>query len=122
MDDKNLRAYMAEMLGTFAFVFISASSAYIATLVGWGPGDVWRQPGLVYVALASGLMYAATLAMTVPVSGGYLNPAVTIMLWVFRRLDGLRASALVAVQILGAVLAGAVLYGIASFVLPTQEP
>jgi aquaporin Z len=118
MDDKNLRSYMAEMIGTFAFVFISASSAYIATLGGWGPSDVWRQPGLVWVALASGLMYAATLAMTVPLSGGYLNPAVTIMLWVFRRMDGLRAFALVVVQILGAILAGGILY----LVLPTQEP
>ena len=117
MDDKNLRAYMAEMIGTFAFVLISAGTAYIATLVGTGPGDVWRQPGLVWIALASGLMYAATLAWTVPVSGGYLNPAVTIMLWVFRRLDGLRACMLIAVQIVGAVIAGMILY-----FLPSQEP
>ena len=104
MDDKSLRAYMAEMLGTFAFVLISAGSVYAAAF------DVWWQPALLGVAIASGLMYAATLAATVPVSGGYLNPAVTIMLWVFKRLDGLQASFLVGVQILGAVLAGGVLY------------
>lgn len=118
MDDKNLRAYMAEMIGTFAFVFISAGSAFIATLGGSGAGDGWRQPGLVWVALASGAMYAAALAATVPISGGYLNPAVTIMLWVFRRLDGLRAFWLVCAQILGAVIAGGILY----LVLPPQEP
>ena len=117
MDDKNLRAYMAEMIGTFAFVLISAGAVYIAALVGSGPGEVWRQPGLVWIALASGLMYAATLAWTMPVSGGYLNPAVTIMLWVFRGLDALHACFLIGAQILGAVIAGLVLY-----FLPSQEP
>lgn len=118
MDDKNLRAYMAEMIGTFAFVLISAGSAYIATLGGWQPSGEWWQPGLVWVALASGSMYAAALAATLPVSGGYLNPAVTIMLWVFKRLEGLRAIAFVVVQVVGAVVAGGILY----LVLPSQEP
>jgi glycerol uptake facilitator-like aquaporin len=117
MDDKTLRVYMAEMIGTFAFVLISAGSAYIAALVGSGPGEAWRQPGLVWVALAAGLMYAATLAWTVPISGGYLNPAVPIMLWVFRRMDGVRAGLLIGVQLLGAVIAGLALY-----FLPSQEP
>jgi aquaporin Z len=111
MDDKNLRAYMAEMIGTFAFVFVSAGSVYSATLGAWQAGVVW-------VALASGLMYAAMLAATVPASGGYLNPAVTITLWVFRRLNGLEASLLVVVQVAGAIIAGGILY----LVLPSQEP
>jgi aquaporin Z len=116
MEDKNLRAYMAEMLGTFAFVFISAGSVYVATLGGWGPGEVSWQPVLLWVALASGLMYAAALATTVPVSGGYLNPAVTIMLWAFKRLDGVQASKLVGAQVLGAIIAGGILYFV-----PSQE-
>jgi aquaporin TIP len=118
MDEKNLRACMAEMLGTFALVLISAGSQHIASLGGWQPGDVWWQPGLVWVALASGLMYAAALAATVPVSGGYLNPAVTIMLWVFKRLDEMQAILLVLAQILGACIAGGVLW----LVLPADEP
>jgi aquaporin TIP len=117
MDDKSLRAYMAEMVGTLAFVFISAGSVYIAALSGGGTNELRWQPGLLWVALASGLMYAATLAATVPVSGGYLNPAVTIMLWVFKRLEGLQASWLIGAQILGAIIAGGVLY-----LLPLQEP
>ena len=69
MDDKNLRAYLAEMIGTFAFVLVSAGSVYSATLGGWQPGGEWWQPGLIWVAVASGFMYAAMLAATVPVSG-----------------------------------------------------
>jgi MIP family channel proteins len=118
MDDKNLRAYLAEMIGTFAFVFVSAGSVYSATLGGWQPGGEWWQPGLIWVAIASGFMYAAMLAATVPVSGGYLNPAITIMLWVFRRLKGMEAFFLVVVQVLGALIAGAILY----LALPSQEP
>ena len=118
MDDKKLRACMAEMIGTFAFVFISAGSPFIAVLGGSQPDQAWWQPGLLWVGLASGLMYAAALAATLPVSGGYLNPAVTIMLWVFKRLDGMQAFLLVIVQLLGAVIAGMILY----LVLPAQEP
>jgi MIP family channel proteins len=117
MDDKNLRASMAEMIGTFALVLISAASTFIATLGGWQLGGQWWQAGLLWVALASGLMYAAMLAATLPVSGGYLNPAITIMLWVFRRLDGVRAFFFVVAQVVGAVVAGGILY----LLLPSQE-
>lgn len=118
MDEKNLRACMAEMMGTFAFVFLSAGSQFVASLGGWQPEGAGWQPGLAWVALASGLMYAAALAATVPVSGGYLNPAVTITLWVFKRLDGLQAFLFVLVQVLGAGIAGGILW----LVLPADEP
>src|SRR5207247_1053935 len=35
-----------------------------------------------------------------------LNPAITVMLWVFKRIDGIKASGLVVAQVVGAVLAG----------------
>jgi glycerol uptake facilitator-like aquaporin len=57
------------------------------------------------------------LAVTLPVSGGYLNPAIAIMLWVFKKIDGPRASALVLVQLLGATLAALIL----RYVLPGQD-
>jgi aquaporin Z len=39
-------------------------------------------------------------------SGGFLNPAITLLLWVFNRLDTVRASWLLGAQLVGAVLAG----------------
>jgi aquaporin TIP len=65
-----------------------------------------HQPGLVGLALAQGLILAVMLAATLPVSGGYLNPAITIMLWVFNRLDTIKAVWFLGAQFLGAVLAG----------------
>jgi len=110
MDDKNLRAYLAEMIGTFALVFLSAGAVVVNQMGG-------LQPGSISIALAAGLAYAVALAITLPLSSGYLNPAVTIMLWVFRRLDTGKALALIGVQVLGAVIAGLVL----RFVLPYRE-
>jgi MIP family channel proteins len=102
MADKNLRAYLAELFGTFALVFISAGAVWANFL---NPNRI----GVVGVALAAGLVYAAALAVTLPISGGFLNPAVTIMLWVFRRFDGQKTALLLFVQVLGAALAGLVL-------------
>jgi glycerol uptake facilitator-like aquaporin len=101
--DKNLRPYLAELLGSFSFVFLSTAavcSDWAARMSGQ-PG-----PGLIGIALVNGLAYAVALAATLPVSGGYLNPAVTLMLWVLKRLDGVQTSGLIFVQLLGAAIAG----------------
>jgi glycerol uptake facilitator-like aquaporin len=84
--DKNLRAYMAELFGTFVVVFVSAGAVCVNQLaaVSWlhpplakqievkEPGTiaveqlvvVQPQPGLAGIALAAGLIYAAALAFT----------------------------------------------------------
>jgi aquaporin Z len=102
MDEKNLRAYFVEMIGTFALVFVSAGAVIVNFMGG-------LQSASVSIALAAGLIYAAALAFTVPISGGYLNPAVVVTFWVFRRMDGFRATGLVFAQVLGAFLAGLLL-------------
>jgi glycerol uptake facilitator-like aquaporin len=107
--DKNLRSYLVELIGTFAVVLVSAGAVcadQYAALSGQGG----LRPGSVGIALAYGLIYAAALAAALPYSNGYLNPAITLMLWVFKRLDGGRTVGLIAVQLLGAALAGMVLY------------
>ena len=105
--DKNLRLYMAEMIGTFALVFVGAGT-WCACQLAVEPGQI--TPGLVVaVAVAEGLILAAALAVTVPLSGGYLNPAITLMLYVFKRFDLGKTMGLIFVQLLGAAIAGALL-------------
>ncbi len=99
MDDKNLRGYMAELIGTFALVFVSSGMACVAVMGG-------LQPVALLVAIATGLIYAVMLAVTLPLSGGYLNPAIVVTFWVFRRLDTLKACALIGVQVLSSLIAG----------------
>lgn len=101
--DKNLRTYLAELCGTFALVFVSASVVCADVLARMS--DLPR-PGLIGIALAQGLILAAALAMTLPHNGGYLNPAITIVLWVNNRLHGGKAIGLIFCQLLGAAAAG----------------
>jgi aquaporin Z len=107
------RVFLVELLGTFALVYVGAGIVCINVLT--QPGAVQsregtalleQHPGLVGIALAQGFILAATLAATMHVSGGFLNPAVTIMLWVFGRLPSLRAAGLMGAQVLGGIAAG----------------
>ncbi len=62
---------LAEFIGTFAFVFIGAGAAAV---VGGGAG----LPGITAVALAHGLAIMAFAFAYGSVSGGHMNPAVTV--------------------------------------------
>jgi MIP family channel proteins len=111
MDTALRRGLGAEFLGTFAVVYFSAGAVCVNYLTTTGAQPISsalhaQQPGLLGIALAQGLALAAALAVTVRVSGGFLNPAITLMLWVFNRLDSKRTSLFLAAQLAGAILAG----------------
>lgn len=99
--DQKLRTYLVELLGTFALVFVGAGAVCAAYIPPAGrPVDVTA------IALAEGFTLAVLLTASFHVSSGCLNPAITLMLWVVRRLEGSQACILVLMQLLGAVLAG----------------
>jgi aquaporin Z len=101
--DKTLRAYVAELVGTFLLVFFSAGIVCVNAL----PRAQEHVPlGLTGIALAQGLVLAVLLSATLPVSGGFLNPALVPVLYVFRRFDLPRALGFLGVQLLGAAAAG----------------
>lgn len=110
--DKNLRPYFAELIGTFALVFVSAGvviTGYLTAAQGTN-GQSHLAPGaIIGIALAQGLILAAALAVTVPISGGFLNPAITLMLYVFKRFDLGKTALLILTQFIGAALAGCLL-------------
>jgi aquaporin Z len=89
------RAALAELVATFALVFIGAGASITS---GFGLD-------LTGVALAHGLVVAAMIASTSHLGGGLVNPAVSIGLWVAGRLTPTRALALVVAEVLGAVAA-----------------
>ena len=74
----NWRAYAAEMLGTFILVF-GGTTAIVAA----GRADV---PVLIVVPFAFGLALLAGLYAFGEVSGGHFNPAVSLGLFLDRRL------------------------------------
>ena len=95
----SLKCYLAEMIGTFAFIVIGAGSVCMEALTG---GRV----GLTGIALAHGLTIMAMVYTYGAVSGGHFNPAVTFGMFVTRRITTIRAIFYVISQLLGAALAG----------------
>ena len=98
----------AEFAGTFLLVLGGCGSAVISSAF----PDLGI--GFLGVSLAFGLT-VLTMAFAVGhISGGHFNPAVSIGLWVGRRFPGRDVLPYIVVQVLGGVVAGAVLFIIAS--------
>jgi|ERR1700685_1515208 MIP family channel proteins len=93
---------IAEFVGTFAFVFISAGSICADQyLVSTGQSGV----GLLGLAVAAGLAFGVAVTALGHISGAHFNPAITIGFWVTRRLGTLYAIAYCLAQSLGAIAA-----------------
>ena len=107
----NFRAALAELVGTFAFLFIAAGAICADA---YSSGKV----GLVGVALANGLILSVMISSFGAISGGYFNPAVTIAFAVVGRVTAAQAALYVAAQLIGAVLAGLLLRVIFAQVFP----
>ncbi len=95
------KACLAELLGTFVFVFVGGMAACVA--------QMQAEPGDIRVAWANGLILAVMVSATMNISGGHLNPAVTIALLAGARIRRRRAVAYVISQVIGASLGGLVL-------------
>ena len=91
------RRCVAEALGTFALVFIGCGAVVISTLPGAGFG-------LLGVALAHALVLGVMITATMNISGGHLNPAVTLGVLSAGRISARDAGAYVASQLAGAAL------------------
>ena len=102
------RRALAECFGTFWLVFGGCGSAVLAaTFPGTGIGFLG-------VSLAFGLTVLTMAYAIGHISGCHLNPAVSIGLAVSRRFPGNELIAYIAAQVIGAIVAAAMLYLIAS--------
>jgi aquaporin Z len=103
-----MRKYVAESFGTFWLVLGGCGSAVLAAAfpeVGIG---------LLGVSLAFGLT-VLTMAFAIGhISGCHLNPAVSIGLWAGGRFPGKEVVPYIISQVIGGVVAGGILYLIAS--------
>lgn len=93
---------LAEFIGTFALVFIGAGSICADQMLRTG---TQRSIGLLGIALAQGLAMGIMISALGHISGGHLNPAITIGFWVTRRLDTLATFGYWISQLSGAILA-----------------
>ncbi len=102
----NVRALVAEVVGTFILVAIGSLS--IVSAIIWGQGQVSFLVGLV-VPFGFGLGLLAALAVGGHVSGGHFNPAVTLAAVLDRRVDILTGVGYLVAQVLGALAASLVI-------------
>jgi MIP family channel proteins len=94
------RKMAAELVGTFVFVLVGAGSA-LGT-----PSFGDPAASLLIAALANGLGLAMAVTATMGVSGGVLNPAVAIGLFVGNKLDRRSLVPYMLAELAGAVVAG----------------
>lgn len=103
-----MKKYCAEFIGTFWLVLGGCGSAVLAAAfpnVGIG---------LLGVSLAFGLTVLTMAVAIGHISGCHLNPAVSFGLWAGGRFEAKELPSYIIAQVLGAIVAGGVLYLIAS--------
>ena len=93
-----LKKCLAELIGTFALVFIGAGSIIVT-----GAGD------LTTIALAHGLTLGVMVSATGAISGGHINPAVTLGFLVTGRINPKLGTLYIISQLLGGILAAILL-------------
>ncbi len=90
----------AEGIATFALTFIGAGSI-------WVVGD-----DLLAVAAAHGIILAVMVTATMNISGGHVNPAITVGMMASNRITPKLGMQYIAAQLAGALIAGGILYSI----------
>ncbi len=99
-----MKRCLAELIGTFWLVFGGCGSALLAA--GVEPGGI----GLLGVSFAFGLTVLTMAYAVGHISGGHFNPAVSFGLWAGGRFAGRDLPGYIISQVIGGLLAGALLY------------
>jgi aquaporin Z len=98
---------VAEFVGTFALIFIGVGSIIAAAAAHGGQGGA----GLVTIAIAHGLAIAVMVSAVGHISGGHLNPAVTVAAAAARKIHPTEAGIYIGAQLAGGIAGAAVLRG-----------
>jgi aquaporin Z len=95
--------YAAELLGTFVLVFVGTTAVVASSVPGF------QAPTLIVAALAFGIALLAGLYAFGEVSGGHFNPAVSLAMFLDKRLSGGDLLGYWIAQFVGGMLAALVL-------------
>jgi len=98
-----MQRYLSELIGTFALVFCGPGSVIMNDVSG---GTVTH----VGIAITFGLIVMAMIYSIGEISGAHINPAVTIAFWASGRFDKKEVLPYITAQMIGALLASALLY------------
>jgi len=104
------REFLAETLGTFALVLFGDGAVAQVVLGNAARGDEFFG-GFLNICFGYGLALMIGICISGGVSGGHLNPAVTLAMAVVKNLKPIQVPIYMAGQYLGAFLAALVLWG-----------
>ncbi|MEP7105162.1 MAG: aquaporin, partial [Chloroflexota bacterium] len=107
--DSLIRRSVAELFGTFGLIFFGAGAVVASVFPGAGYG-------LLGIALVHAIVLSIMVTATMNISGGHINPAVTISLLAARRITVQTALFYIVAQLIGAVLGAMAL----KMMLPSQ--
>lgn len=106
-----MKKYLAEMVGTMVLVLMGCGSAVfagdIAAACGTGVGTLG-------VALAFGLSVVAMAYTIGGISGCHINPAITLGVYLSKRISGKDAAFYMLFQVIGAFIGSAIIYALVS--------
>jgi aquaporin Z len=103
-----VKKLLAELVGTMVLVLMGCGAAVSLHCSAADPASV------VGTALAFGLAVVAMAYTIGGVSGCHINPAITLGVWLSRRISGKEALGYMVAQVIGAIIGSAILYGVTS--------
>jgi aquaporin Z len=106
-----MKKYSAELIGTMVLVLMGCGSAVIAG----------KFIGYAGIAVAFGLSVLVMVYAIGSISGCHINPAITIAMWVAKKIKGTDAIFYIIAQCIGGIIGAAILWAIASG-LPEYSP
>ena len=107
-----MKKYLAEFIGTFILVFFGCGVAVVCGGVAGGADDGYL--GVVAIALAFGLAIVAAAYAIGSISGCHVNPAVSLSMFLSKRLGLKDLAGYVVAQVAGAIAGSALLMYIVS--------
>jgi MIP family channel proteins len=111
MESKDIKAFIAEFIGTFALVFLGSAAVWLAK------SNPAYTAGPLVPAFAHGLAIVFAAYSIGHVSGAHLNPAVTVAVAISGGITWVKGLIYIVVQIVAALVAALVLNAV---LLPTN--
>ena len=94
-----IRPFIAEFVGTALFLFLGSTGA--------SQGE-----GILAISTSFGIGLAIAIYVAAPISGGHLNPAVTISMMASKNLPVVDGFGYIVSQVVGAIAGSAIGYGV----------
>lgn len=103
-----MKKYLAELIGTAVLVLLGCGAAVFA-----GAGQPFASVGTLGVAFAFGLSVVAMAYSIGKVSGCHINPAITLGVFLSKRMSAKDAAMYIIFQVIGAIIGSSILYFLA---------